>query len=197
VHTQVEQKAAAAAVSRFEKQMQMQTDVEGSPTPAAPELFRLMDAALGVVVRAKSGLTRPQEDALVDATLAGDARTLLLAKHYGGDVAQFTRHALRQLATAAGAGPGRAGAAAAAGTAVDAVVVGGGLAGLSAALTLLDRGGRVLLLEKEAFVGGNTLWASSGTLAAPVASGPTAERHRLDQFKAQRSSGPAEGRKET
>jgi succinate dehydrogenase/fumarate reductase flavoprotein subunit len=45
---------------------------------------------------------------------------------------------------------------------VDAVVVGGGLAGLSAALTLLDRGGRVVLLEKEAFVGGNTLWASSG-----------------------------------
>jgi hypothetical protein len=191
VYTQVEQKAAAAAAARFEKQMQMQTDVEGSPTPAASELFRLMDAALGVVVRAKSGLTHPQEDALVDATLAGDARTLLLAKHYGGDVAQFTRHALRQLATAAGAGPSHAGATAA-GTAVDAVVVGGGLAGLSAALTLLDRGGRVLLLEKEAFVGGNTLWASSGTLAAPVASRPTAERHRLDQFKAERLSGSAE-----
>ena len=31
---------------------------------------------------------------------------------------------------------------------VDAVVIGGGLAGLSAALTILDAGGRVVLLEK-------------------------------------------------
>ena len=44
----------------------------------------------------------------------------------------------------------------------DAVVVGGGLAGLTAALTLLDRGARVILLEKEAFAGGNSQWASSG-----------------------------------
>ena len=35
---------------------------------------------------------------------------------------------------------------------VDAVVIGGGLAGLSAALTLLDRGARVVLLEKEGWV---------------------------------------------
>jgi succinate dehydrogenase/fumarate reductase flavoprotein subunit len=41
-------------------------------------------------------------------------------------------------------------------------VVGGGLAGLTAALTLLDRGARVILLEKEAYAGGNSRWASSG-----------------------------------
>jgi succinate dehydrogenase/fumarate reductase flavoprotein subunit len=44
----------------------------------------------------------------------------------------------------------------------DVVVVGGGLAGLTAALTLLDRGARVLLIEKSGFVGGNSVWASSG-----------------------------------
>jgi len=101
----VEHKAAAAAAAdnmRF--QMQAQTDVKSSGPAAgsAQDLFRLMDTAMGVVVRAKGGLTQHQEDALVDSTLAGDSRTLLLAKHYGGDVTQFTRHALRQLATAAG-----------------------------------------------------------------------------------------------
>jgi succinate dehydrogenase/fumarate reductase flavoprotein subunit len=45
---------------------------------------------------------------------------------------------------------------------LDAIVVGGGLAGLTASLTILDRGGRVALVEKEAFVGGNSQWASSG-----------------------------------
>ena len=45
---------------------------------------------------------------------------------------------------------------------MDAIVVGGGLAGLTASLTILDRGGRVALVEKEAFVGGNSQWASSG-----------------------------------
>ena len=35
------------------------------------------------------------------------------------------------------------------------IVVGGGLAGLSAAHTILERGGNVLLLDKNPFCGGN------------------------------------------
>ena len=44
----------------------------------------------------------------------------------------------------------------------DAIVVGSGLAGLSAALNILDRGGYVVLLEKEHMLGGNSNKASSG-----------------------------------
>ena len=44
----------------------------------------------------------------------------------------------------------------------DAVIVGTGLAGLSAALTVLDRGGRVVLVDKEGAIGGNSAKASSG-----------------------------------
>ena len=44
----------------------------------------------------------------------------------------------------------------------DAIVVGSGLAGLSTTLELLDRGGKVALVEKEATLGGNSLKASSG-----------------------------------
>ena len=42
------------------------------------------------------------------------------------------------------------------------IVVGGGLAGLSAAHTVLERGGAVLLLDKEKFLGGNSTKATSG-----------------------------------
>ncbi|KAF4691509.1 hypothetical protein FOZ60_015371 [Perkinsus olseni] len=43
-----------------------------------------------------------------------------------------------------------------------AIVVGGGLAGFSAANTILEAGGRVLLLDKSAFCGGNSSKATSG-----------------------------------
>lgn len=46
------------------------------------------------------------------------------------------------------------------------IVIGGGLAGLSAAHTILERGGRVLLLDKQPFLGGNSTKATSGINAA-------------------------------
>jgi flavocytochrome c len=42
------------------------------------------------------------------------------------------------------------------------IVVGGGLAGLSAAHTVLEHGGRVVVLDKNAFLGGNSTKATSG-----------------------------------
>jgi len=42
------------------------------------------------------------------------------------------------------------------------IVVGGGLSGLSAAHSVLEHGGRVLLLEKNPFCGGNSTKATSG-----------------------------------
>ena len=43
-----------------------------------------------------------------------------------------------------------------------AIVVGGGLSGLSAAHTLLQKGHHVILLEKNPFLGGNSTKATSG-----------------------------------
>ncbi|KAH9036791.1 Flavocytochrome c [Lactarius deliciosus] len=42
------------------------------------------------------------------------------------------------------------------------IIVGGGLAGLSAAHTLLERGANVLLIDKQGFMGGNSTKATSG-----------------------------------
>ena len=41
------------------------------------------------------------------------------------------------------------------------IVIGGGLAGASAANTILERGGRMLLLDKNVFCGGNSVKATS------------------------------------
>ncbi|TFK25567.1 fumarate reductase [Coprinopsis marcescibilis] len=54
------------------------------------------------------------------------------------------------------------------------IVVGGGLAGLSAAHTLLERGANVLLLDKQPFMGGNSTKATSGINGAATNSQRTA-----------------------
>jgi ERO1-like protein alpha len=50
----------------------------------------------------------------------------------------------------------------------DVVIVGGGLAGLTAAITIADAGFSVILLEKQGLLGGNSAWASSGVNAVDV-----------------------------
>ena len=47
-------------------------------------------------------------------------------------------------------------------TASQIIVVGGGLSGLSAAHTVLEHGGNVLVLDKNPFFGGNSTKATSG-----------------------------------
>jgi len=48
------------------------------------------------------------------------------------------------------------------------IVIGGGLAGLSAAHTVIENGGSVLLLDKMAFLGGNSTKATSGINGTPT-----------------------------
>ena len=48
------------------------------------------------------------------------------------------------------------------------VVIGGGLAGLSAAHTVLENGGAVVLIDKMKFLGGNSTRATSGINGAPA-----------------------------
>ncbi|CAB9500490.1 Succinate dehydrogenase [ubiquinone] flavoprotein subunit, mitochondrial [Seminavis robusta] len=60
----------------------------------------------------------------------------------------------------------------------DVIVVGSGLAGLTTTLEILDRGGRVALVEKEATLGGNSRKASSGI------NGCCQENHNGDSLEA-------------
>jgi len=116
----------------------------------------------------KKILSRQNEDRLIDLAMNMNTRLFSLARHYADRPNQFLRHAVRNLdqmemniiSTAASVmvrhelgskeNP------------VDAVVVGSGLSGLAAALSVLDRGGTVAVVEKMGFMGGNSAKASSG-----------------------------------
>jgi succinate dehydrogenase/fumarate reductase flavoprotein subunit len=67
------------------------------------------------------------------------------------------------------------------GPSTDAVVIGSGLAGLTAALNILDRGGKVVILEKEAKPGGNSIKASSGINACVLRGGEAVTTSSCDQ----------------
>jgi hypothetical protein len=107
--------------------------------------------AVGLVaVLAREGrIDATRESELVKLALSGSPEILALAKHYGGDVDKFLEFSQVIESSLVSIEP-------------DAVIVGSGLAGLAAAVNILDRGGRVVIMEKEHRLGGNSNKASSG-----------------------------------
>ena len=105
-----------------------------------------------------------EEQQLVTRALERDPDLLILAKHYASDEDKFL--ALSGLSSPSSMTP-------------DAIVVGTGLAGLTVTLNMLDRGGRVILIEKEHSLGGNSNKASSGINACCFEDGPDS----LEVFK--------------
>ena len=181
-----EQAAAAAAAATAA------ATLPPAPAPMVPlQELEMTDLAIGMVARLAVArmLTPAQEEQLITRVLAGDKTLLILARHYQNDLKKFVR-----FATTIPVGPASAAAATAGGGAqekpVDAVVVGAGLAGLTAALTLSDRGGRVILIDKNKYTGGNSAYASSGINAidpADPAPGDSFEAYYNDTAQ---SSGP-------
>jgi len=111
------------------------------------------DAAVGATAAlARDGLiSDEQEVEMIKLALSRNEDLLVLAKYYSSNLDKFLVHTsnMESLATLSPSEP-------------DAIVVGTGLAGLSATLNILDRGGKVLLIEKEHSMGGNSNKASSG-----------------------------------
>lgn len=128
----------------------------GGSEGAAAAPADLVDAAVGAAAKLASGgyISEEREAELVRLAFARDSNLLTLARYYTSDLNKFLLHS--QSIGALG------------GEMVlpdddpDAVVVGSGLAGLAAALNILDRGGRVVVVEKEHRMGGNSNKASSG-----------------------------------
>ena len=68
-------------------------------------------------------------------------------------------------------------------TTCDVVVVGSGIAGLTAALRLKDKVGRVLVVTKDVLNAGSTQWAQGG-IAAALGPGDTPDQHERDTLVA-------------
>ncbi|KAL9188171.1 hypothetical protein ACHAXT_006549 [Thalassiosira profunda] len=116
----------------------------------------VLDAAVGAVSSlASQGLIDESSEAkLIERAFQRQPELMILSKHYGNDLRKFLSFLpnVDSQISAAGLDDGDP----------DAIIVGTGLAGLAAALNILDRGGRVTLIEKEHRMGGNSNKASSG-----------------------------------
>jgi hypothetical protein len=128
-------------------------------------------------------LSLDQETRLVQQALQRNTDMMILAKHYGQDADKFL-HILSQTHILAVDSQKKD-------PEPDVIVVGSGLAGLAVALNVLDRGGRVVVIEKEHLLGGNSNKASSGINACcpnNETAGDTREAFWNDTLKAAGSS---------
>ena len=126
------------------------------PSSSGIDGVDVLDAAVAAVSSlAKQGLIdEPSEAKLIQQAFQRNPELMVLSKHYGNDLRKFLNFLPNidsQVVTAMfdNGEP-------------DAIVIGTGLAGLAATLNILDRGGRVTLIEKEKRMGGNSNKASSG-----------------------------------
>ena len=127
------------------------------PSVSGLDGIDVLDAAVGAVSSlANQGLIDESAEArLIQQAFQRHPELMVLSKHYGNNLRKFLDFLPNidgQAVTTAGSDIGDP----------DAIVVGTGLAGLVATLNILDRGGRVTLVEKEHRMGGNSNKASSG-----------------------------------
>lgn len=166
--------------TRLEKSTDTPSSSEGSSVAqsAGIDSVDLLDSAVGAISSlANQGMIDVQAEArLVKQAFQRNPELMVLSKHYAGDLRKFFNF-LPNIGGAVGDSART--------EEPDAIVVGEkhlrhdathvefpltlcrtfqgtGLAGLTATLNILDRGGRVVLIEKEHRMGGNSNKASSG-----------------------------------
>jgi Endoplasmic Reticulum Oxidoreductin 1 (ERO1)/FAD binding domain len=147
-----------------------------SPRASTPVDRTAVEAAVELVAKlgAKGLISAAQEDALIDGALRGNVALFSLVANFGSRPEVFLRHALRNLdVLATGSIPSAPKAFPSQPQPVqqeqqlgisqpDTIIIGSGLAGMTAAIDLIDKGRSVIIVEKENFLGGNSGKASSG-----------------------------------
>ena len=147
-----------ATHTRLEKtDVGAQVNFEGGTTSSVGlDGVEILDSAVGAVsTLATQGLIDESTEAkLIQQAFQRHPELMILSKHYGNDLRKFLQFLpnIDSQIVPGGVDDGEP----------DAIVVGTGLAGLSATLNILDRGGKVILIEKEHRMGGNSNKASSG-----------------------------------
>lgn len=130
-----------------------------SSSSFAYDSLDVLDVTVGLISMSgqKELVSLDREKELINMAISRNPELLILGKHYKNDLERFVvmSKELGKLGTddtpkSLTVKP------------PDAIVVGSGLAGLAASLNILDRGGTVLVVEKEHLLGGNSNKASSG-----------------------------------
>ena len=129
--------------------------------------------AMNEILRLQSNLTKIEKDALVHAVMKNDENVMFLAKSLIGTNMSFVRHSLISLGL----------------NTPDAVVIGGGLAGLVTAISIAERGGSVVVVEKQTTLGGNSAKASSGINSLRTNSSEEIDQFLSDTVKSQNGHG--------
>mmetsp|Transcript_9636 Transcript_9636/g.14274 ORF Transcript_9636/g.14274 Transcript_9636/m.14274 type:complete len:1290 (+) Transcript_9636:112-3981(+) len=142
--------------------------------------IEIVDSLVGVVSSlAQQGHINDQIEAeLIKRAFSRDPDLMVLAKHYASAPHKFLDY-LEYLGIEKEEDE------------PDVIIIGSGLAGLSAALNLLDRGGKVVILEKEHRLGGNSNKASSGINALCPSEGPCDDEFESFRNDTIRSAGDA------
>lgn len=180
--------AATASITQQQQQQQQQEQPKVPATTTNPSTtddsllgtWNDVDMSVGLVssLSKKGYISFQREAELIQLALRKHPKLLILAKHYSSNLAKFHRFSKSIAASSidnsyltnnnktasneqqqqqqlSKEGQDEA-------YHPDAIIIGTGLAGLAAALNILDRGGSVLLIEKEPLLGGNSNKASSG-----------------------------------
>jgi len=116
------------------------------------ESLDILDVTIGAIASLgrENLISMEDEKEFIQMALERHPELLILGKHYGTDPRRFLAMSASLIGLYTKPPP------------PDAIVIGSGLAGLAAALNILDRGGTVVVLEKEHLLGGNSNKASSG-----------------------------------
>ena len=124
----------------------------------------VLDVTIGVISAAgrEEIISVEREKELINMALSRHPELMILGKHYHEDPKRFVMMSKEFGDLASDSTSSTIMTSSLPVKPPDAIVVGSGLAGLAAALNILDRGGTVVILEKEHLVGGNSNKASSG-----------------------------------
>eukprot|EP00526_Cylindrotheca_closterium_P001999 CAMPEP_0113657784 /NCGR_PEP_ID=MMETSP0017_2-20120614/31288_1 /TAXON_ID=2856 /ORGANISM="Cylindrotheca closterium" /LENGTH=1123 /DNA_ID=CAMNT_0000571849 /DNA_START=44 /DNA_END=3416 /DNA_ORIENTATION=+ /assembly_acc=CAM_ASM_000147 len=130
------------------------TDTTYSMDGPPVESLDILDRTVGAIANLgrQNMISMDRENELVSLALSKHPELLVLGKHYASDPEKFLA-----LISSIGLSDSESSS-----VSPDAVVVGSGLAGMAAALNIMDRGGTVIMVEKEHLLGGNSNKASSG-----------------------------------
>ena len=189
---QGESDAAAKSIAKLGEMISSKLGALKNAFELNSKHFDVVDKALEVIAKKLSGpdsvehLTSQEEDVLIDRVMEEDAGTMLLIKNFADRPTDLMRHLRRRslLTRNPKLWEGATKQEARADLPVDAVVVGSGLSGLTAAVTLVDRGANVVIVEKNAFSGGNSAYASSGLNAVERMSSTSGNASDADSVEA-------------